>query len=100
MFYPAPATARIHPSGVVVTPEEAEIQRRLALEQAELNKLADRAQVIETTLAIIAAFSTAFGVGEAIGKAFGIRRRRRMAELAARVSQRQQNRSGSGSETP
>lgn len=59
-----------------------EQQLQLQQEQNDLDKLTARAQWIETVLAVIAAFATAFGVGEAIGKSLGIRKRRIEARRA------------------
>jgi len=58
------------------------IEQQLQQEQNDLDKLTARAQWIETVLAVIAAFATAFGVGEAIGKSLGIRKRRIEARRA------------------
>lgn len=82
MLYPSTVTpsAQAAPSSEpnVLTQIEQQIQQ----EQQDLDRLAARAQFIETLLAIIAAFATAFGVGEAIGKSLGIRRRRIEARRA------------------
>ena len=89
MFYPTPAY--IAPSGQAgsgetMTPVERELSAEEAATRAELQRLENRAERIEMVFAIIAAFGTAFGVGEALGKGLGIRRRRLEAKKLAERS--------------